>query len=255
MENGKHVLCEKPLAKTIREAEEMVTASERNNVLLKCGFNHRHHPGIFDAKRRVDQGAIGKVLFARGRYGICGRPEYEKEWRADPGQAAGGQLMEQGIHLIDLFRWFLGELDEVACMSSNHYYKKMKHDDDGMAIFRAKSGATASLHTTLAQWKNLFSFEVFGDEGYVIVEGLGGSYGEERLIFGKKDFERPFKEEIIYYRGQDKSWKEEWKEFLSAIEEKRRPLGDGLDGLEALRAGFAAYDSNAEKRFVKIFLK
>ncbi|HIH48011.1 Gfo/Idh/MocA family oxidoreductase [Candidatus Woesearchaeota archaeon] len=252
MDLGKHVLCEKPLATSVKEAERMVASAKKNGVVLKCGFNHRHHPAILDAKRLVEQGKFGKVLFCRSRYGICGRPEYEKEWRADPKLAAGGQFMEQGVHVIDLFRWFLGDLKEVACMTSNHYFKEMKLEDDGMALFRSASGATACLHTTLVQWKNLFSFEVFGEEGYAIVEGLGGGYGEERLICGKRDFKAPFRDDTTYYRGSDKSWKEEWMEFLSAISQKRRPLGDGVDGLEALRAAFAAYESQDKKRFVSI---
>ncbi|OGX06651.1 MAG: hypothetical protein A2Z88_11600 [Omnitrophica WOR_2 bacterium GWA2_47_8] len=252
MENGKHVLCEKPLASSVKEAEQMVASAKKNSVILKCGFNHRHHPAILDAKKMADQGKLGKILFIRSRYGICARPEYEDEWRADPKQAAGGQFMEQGVHAIDLFRWFLGDVDEVACMTSNHYFKKMELEDDGMAIFRSRSGATASLHTTLAQWKNLFSFEVFGEDGYAIVEGLGGGYGDEMLITGKRDFKAPFKDEITYYRGNDKSWKGEWMEFISSIKEKRKPLGDGTDGLEALRVGFAAYESQSKKRFVKI---
>ena len=96
MKAGKHVLCEKPLTRTIKEAQEMVQIAKANNVVLKCGFNHRHHPAIWAAKKLIDKNELGRPLFARCCYGICGRPEYEKEWRADPDRAAGGQFMEQG---------------------------------------------------------------------------------------------------------------------------------------------------------------
>jgi len=252
LEAGKHVLCEKPLARTLPEAERMVDAAERSGRILKCGFNHRHHAGIWAAKQWADTGELGRPLFARCRYGICGRPGFEKEWRADPAKAAGGHFIEQGIHAVDLFRWFMGELVEVAAMTGNHFFRDMAVDDGGMAVFRTESGATAALHTTLCQWQNLFSFEVFGAEGYAIVEGLGGSYGTERLSTGKRDFDAPFRDVVTHYRGGDVSWKREWEEFKVAIKEGRAPLGDAQDGLAALRAGLAAYASEEKRQFMTI---
>ena len=193
-------------------------------MTLKCGFNHRHHPAIWEAKRLLDEGSIGKPLFARCVYGICGRPGYEDEWRADPDRAAGGQFIEQGTHAIDLFRWFLGEVAEVACMTGTQYFKDQPLDDNGMAVFRMASGAMASLHTSLTQWKNTFSFEVFGEDGYLTVEGLGASYGTEKLIAGRRDFSAPFQDTITEYRGGDISWREEWKEFAPG--DRRAPRAD-----------------------------
>ena len=252
MRAGKHVLCEKPLTRTVAEAEEMVAVAKDTGRVLKCGFNHRHHPAIREAKKLVDKGAIGRALFARCRYGICGRPGYEKEWRADPKRAAGGQFIEQGTHAIDLFRWFMGDIVEAACMTGVQYFKGQKLDDNGMAIFRTAAGAMASLHTSLTQWKNLFQFEVFGEDGYVIVEGLGTSYGNERLITGKRDFDGPFRDDITEFRGGDISWKEEWKEFVGAVEGKREPMGNGHDGLAAMRVALAAYEAEKAGRVVTI---
>ena len=252
MRAGKDVLCEKPLTRTAAEAEEMVKVAKETGRVLKCGFNHRHHPAIWEAKKIVDKGGIGKALFARCRYGICGRPGYEKEWRADPKQAAGGQFIEQGTHAIDLFRWFMGDIVEAACMTGVQYFKEQKLDDNGMAIFRTASGAMASLHASLTQWKNLFHFEVFGEDGYVIVEGLGASYGNERLITGKRDFDGPFRDDVTEFRGGDISWKEEWKEFVGAVEGRREPMGNGRDGLAAMRVALAAYEAEKTGRIVTI---
>lgn len=252
MRAGKHVLCEKPLSRTLAEAEEMVRVARETGRVLKCGFNHRHHPAIWEAHRLVEQGAIGKPLFGRCRYGICGRPGYEKEWRADPAQAAGGQFIEQGTHAIDLFRWFLGEVAEIACFTGVQYFTKQPLEDNGMAILRFQNGGMASLHASLTQWKNLFSFEVFGEDGYVVVEGLGASYGTERLTVGKRDFSAPFSETITEYRGGDVSWKAEWDEFMAAIQERREPMGNGVDGLHAMRIALAAYESEQTGRFAKL---
>ncbi len=250
MRAGKHVLCEKPLTKTLAEAEEMVRVAIETGRTLKCGFNHRHHPAVWEAHTRFTRGEIGKPLFARCRYGICGRPGYENEWRADPAQVPGGQFIEQGTHAMDLFRWFMGDFVEVACMTSLQYFTKQTLDESGMAVFRMKSGGTASLHTTLTNWKNLFSFEVFGEDGYLQVEGLGASYGVETLTIGKRDFTAPFQNHVIEYRGGDISWREEWKEFVAAIREGREPIGNGADGLAAMRVALAAYESEKTGRFV-----
>ena len=250
MKSGKHVLCEKPLTKNLADSREMVSVANKTGLILKCGFNHRHHPAIMEGKRIIDSGKIGKPLFSRCIYGICGRPGYQKEWRADPRQAAGGQFIEQGSHAIDLFRWFLGELESVSCITSRLFFREQTLDEGGMAIFKARSGANASLHTTLTQWKNLFQFDVFCENGYITIEGLGSSYGIEKLIYGERDFEGPFKNKITEFRRGDISWKEEWKEFSNAITENRQPIGNGEDGLAAMRIAKAAYESEKLRKMI-----
>jgi len=243
MEHGKHVLCEKPLARTIEEAREMVSVAQRSKVKLKCGFNHRHHPSITKAKELFDKGVVGELDFLRCRYGICGRPGYEKEWRANPEIVSGGHLMEQGIHGIDLFRWFAGDFSHAVGFTTTRYWKITPLEDNAFALFKTTRGQIASLHSSLTQWKNLFSFEVSGHEGYIRVSGLGGSYGTERIAVGRRTFSEPFREDVTEFRGEDRSWHEEFKEFTTSITENREPIGNGSDGLEALKLVFAIYQS------------
>ena len=243
LKKGKHVLCEKPLARTAREAQAMITAAKAAGVTLKCGFNHRHHPGIQKVQEWLEAGLIGRPLFARCRYGIGGRPGFEKEWRADRQVVSGGQLMEQGIHGIDLGRWFLGEFAEVTAFVANSYWPTAPLEDNAFAMFQTPGGQVFSIHASLTQWKNLFSFELFGEDGYACVEGLGGSYGTERAILGRRDPGAPFAEEVVEFRGPDPSWREEWREFVQAVGKGSEPLGGGRDGLEALRLVFAAYEA------------
>lgn len=252
LSTGKHVLCEKPLCRSLAEAEAMLASARSSGLTLKCGFNHRHHPAIWEAKRRLDAGEIGRPIAARCRYGICGRPGYEAEWRADPERAAGGQYAEQGVHAIDLFRWFLGDLADVTCMTSIGYFVEQPLEDNGMALFRARSGALATLHSSLTQWKNLFTFEVIGEDGYFDIAGLGASYDTERLAIGHRDFDAPFQDHVIHYRGGDVSWQAEWREFKSAIAEQREPLGSARDGLEAVRATLASYHAEKTRTVVDI---
>lgn len=252
MESGKHVLCEKPLARTIQEAEAMVKAAKANNVVLKCGFNHRYHPAIQKAKKLLDEGVLGKTYLIRARYGICGRPGYEREWRANPEIAAGGQLMEQGIHVVDLSRWFLGEFREVVAFTANYFWKTEPLEDNAFVLLRGEDGKVAFIHSSLTQWKNLFSLEIFGSDGYAIVDGLGGGYGTERLIFGRREFLKPFASEVTEFRGEDRCWYEEWKDFIACIKENREPLGNGYDGLIAMRLVNAAYESSRKRCVVTL---
>ena len=245
MKRGMHVLCEKPLACTLEEAQRMLAVARESGAILKCGFNHRHHPGIQQARQWFDSGAIGEPMFIRCRYGIGGRPGYEKEWRADPQIVGGGQLMEQGIHAVDLSRWFLGDFAQVFAFTANHFWMTAPLEDNAFALYRTARGAVASIHSSLTQWRNLFSFELFGRDGYIAVEGLGGGYATERAALGKRDFTAPFAEEVVEFRGEDRSWREEWKEFVAAIKDGREPLGSGLDGLVALTLVYAAYQSAA----------
>jgi len=152
---------------------------------------------------------------------------------------------------MDLFRWFLGEVSDVSCMISTQYFHEQPMEDNGMATFRMHNGATASLHSSMTQWKNLFSFEIFGEDGYVLVDGLGASYGVESLSFGKRDFTAPFSTRTTEYRGGDKSWDVEWKDFAEAVREGRQPtIGGVADGIEALRLTLACYESDRARRFV-----
>ena len=247
MQTGKHVLCEKPLARTLDECQRMINVSKKTKKILKCGFNHRHHPAILEAKRQTDEGVIGKPLFVRCRYGITGEPGREKEWRSDPKQASGGHLMEQGIHAVDLSRWFLGEFENVVCFRETQYWPLGELEDNAFLLMRTREGRISSVHTSLLQWKNLFSFEIFGGEGFFEAEGLGGSYGLEKLHYCPKRYGKPFEVTTTEFRGDDKSWFLEWIEFADAIAEARAPLGNAEDGMEAMRLVFEAYRFSDEQ--------
>jgi predicted dehydrogenase len=271
-----HILCEKPLGRNVRESEEMVKAARENSVLLKTGFNHRFHPAIRKAHQLVKDSVTGEIYFARCIYGHGGRPGYEKEWRANKDLCGGGELLDQGVHIADLFRWFLGDFDEVFGYVPTFHWN-MEVEDNAFAIFKTEQGQVAQMHTSWTQWKNRFTFEIYGEKGYLIVDGLGGSYGVEKLIIGRRpainyEIASPTarndreekggkqnlylggvpEEEIIVFDGPDVSWEMEWKEFKAAIREKRAPLESGLDGLEANRMIAAVYRSAKENRPVKI---
>lgn len=251
----KHVLCEKPLARNAAEAQPVVAASLRNGTQLMTGFNHRFHPALLMAHQMLHGDEIGRPLWIRCRYGHGGRPGYEREWRASLEESGGGELLDQGVHALDLFRWFLGDFDEISATLSSSFWP-MPVEDNAFCTLRTAGGEVAQLHASWTQWKNLFSFEVCGERGYLLAEGLGGSYGPERLLIGlRAEHSGAPQQGVMDFEGEDSSWEREWREFLSAIREERTPVGDGQDGLAALRLVEAAYASARERRAISLSAK
>ena len=215
-EAGKHVLVEKPGARSPAELLPVAAAARERGVTVRVGFNHRFHPALRQARALVETGDLGPLMYLRGRYGHGGRPGYEREWRARPEVAGGGELLDQGVHLIDLARWFAGELALVAGHVGTFFWD-MPVEDNGFVLLRSPAGPVAWLHASWTEWKNLFSFEVFGRRGKLEVDGLGGSYGLERLIHHRMRPEMgPPETSGWEYPGQDRSWADEYAAFVEA---------------------------------------
>ena len=250
---GKHVLCEKPMATRPGDAEAMAGAAGERGLTLMVGYTLRHHPAVAKAHELLVSGAIGEAMYVRACYGHGGRPGYEKEWRFERDVSGGGELIDQGVHLIDLAGWFLGECNEVMGTVTTSFWDVAPLEDNVFITLRTPDEKVAFLHASCTQWKNCFAFEVFGKKGYLLVEGLGGSYGAERLVLGVRDAENPPpKEELFSFEGEDISWREEWNEFVGAIHSRREPLASGVDGVRVLRVVEAVYNSARTKEVIKL---
>jgi predicted dehydrogenase len=233
---GKHVVVEKPAARTGKELEPVVALARDKGVVVKVGFNHRFHPAAQKAKAILDEGSSGEIMFLRGRYGHGGRIGYDKEWRADPAKSGGGELIDQGVHLIDLARWFLGaELVDVQGRAETYFWQ-MPVDDNAFLTLGTARRQVAHLQVSCTEWKNMFSLEIYARHAKLHWEGLGGSYGPERLYHYAMKPEMGPPDAVIYeYAPADRSWALEWADFTRAVKDGRRPCGDVVDGLEALR--------------------
>lgn len=231
---GKHVLLEKPGARSAGELAPVLAAQAATGVCVKVGYNHRFHPALRDAKKIVESGEVGPLMFLRGRYGHGGRVGYEKEWRADPEISGGGELLDQGSHLIDLARWFLGDFTEVNGFLRTCFWA-MPVEDNAFLSLGTAAGQIAWLHATWTEWKNMFSFEIYGRDAKLDICGLGGSYGPERLIWYRMRPEMgPPDTTVRDYEGPDRSWEREFEDFLNAVDTGQEPCGSLRDARAVL---------------------
>jgi predicted dehydrogenase len=246
---GKHVLCEKPMGRNATEAAQIASAALRADRVLKVGFTLRFHPALRKAHQLCADGVLGPLHFVQATYGHGGRPGYEKEWRGDSELAGGGELLDQGVHLLDLSRWFLGDLNVVAAVTPRWHWDVGPLEDNAFVLLQAPGGQVASLHTSWTMWKNRFCFEVYGRDGYARVDGLGGSYGVESLTLGRKRSEGSVPDETVTKFDQpDQSWEADWSDLISSIETGHHPEVDGDAGLAVMRLVAETYETAAKTR-------
>jgi 1,5-anhydro-D-fructose reductase (1,5-anhydro-D-mannitol-forming) len=223
---GKHVFCEKPPAFTAADITEIKEAEVRSGKTLMYGFNHRHHDSVLHMKRLIDSGEYGKVLWLRGRYGKSVTKDYFNQWRAKKELAGGGILMDQGIHMLDLFLFLSGDFDVVKAEVSNLYWHMDVEDNAFVILKESATGKVASLHSTMSQWRHLFSLEIFLEKGYMVLNGLitsTMSYGEETLSVAKNRSTAPaatWQDEVITKYVNNNSWRYEIDHFFKCVEEK-----------------------------------
>jgi predicted dehydrogenase len=240
---GKHVLVEKPGALCAAQLRAVESAARPGGVRVRLGYNHRFHPALQKARELIDAGAVGPLMFLRGRYGHGGRKGYDREWRADPRLSGGGELIDQGVHLIDLAGWFLGGFATIAGHAATFYWD-MPVDDNAFLSLRTATGQTAWLHVSCTEWKNLFSLELYGRDGKIAIDGLGGSYGQERCTYYKMLPQMGPPETAVWdFPAGDSSWNLELAAFAEDIRTGRDPnpgLPEGIRTLEIVESIYRA---------------
>jgi predicted dehydrogenase len=231
LDTGAHVLVEKPAGLGLAQVERLIAAELRNDRRVKVGFNHRFHPGIARAAAEVHSGAHGELMHLRGRYGHGGRAGYDREWRAEPSRSGGGELIDQGMHLLDLSHWIAGPLPLHSSLLRTHFWDTPVEDNAALILGEAQSRTDpwAMLHVTWTEWKNLFSLEIYCRTAKLQVDGLVRSYGPQRLcIYRMRPELGPPELEELAYPAEDGSWGAEWEHFAEALSARdgRPLLGD-----------------------------
>ena len=252
LSRGKHVFCEKPPSMTAKEMTKVIEIEKKMGKVLKYGFNHRFHYSVMEAKKVINDGGMGKMLWMRGVYGKAGSIDFHDNWRNYKNYSGGGILLDQGIHMIDLFRYFSN--DEFTCLSSHltSSFWNVECEDNAFLTLKSKNDIVATLHSSATQWKHKFLLEMAFENGYINLDGILSStrsYAPETMIIGKREFEdvtfamgKP-KESITYYE-YDNSWELELKEFIDAVNgEAVINNGTSNDALEIMKLIDFIYNS------------
>ncbi len=243
---GSHVLVEKPAGVCTAQIERLIECQHAAGRLVKVGFNHRFHPGIARAAEEVHSGRHGELMQLRARYGHGGRPGYDREWRVERARSGGGELVDQGMHLLDLSNWLAGPLPLHSALLRTQFWDAAVEDNAALLLGDAdtRTGPWAMLHVSWTEWKNLFSLEIYCLTAKLQVDGLSGSYGPQRLrIYSMgADLGPPALEEM-HYPPEDGSWQAEWEHFAEAIvaADGRPLLGDLRCARDAWQQVQAAY--------------
>jgi predicted dehydrogenase len=247
LESGAHVLVEKPAAVSSAQVERLIECRRASGRLVKVGFNHRFHPGIARAAEEVHSGRHGELMYVRGRYGHGGRLGYDREWRAQPARSGGGELIDQGMHLLDLTHWLAGPLELQSALLRTHFWDTPVEDNAALILgdARSRTAPWALLHVSWTEWKNLFSLEIYCRTAKIQVDGLVRSYGPQQLRIYEMSAELgPPALEHIEYPDEDGSWEREWASFAAAIEAGDEGLicgglGDALYAWRQIEAAYA----------------
>jgi predicted dehydrogenase len=243
---GKHVLVEKPGGMSVADLERLEALAREHRVAVKVGFNHRFHPALLQTRHLVDEGRLGPLMFMRARYGHGGRLGYESEWRAQPEVSGGGELLDQGVHVLDLVHWFFGPLPLRSALVTTSFWDMPV--DDNAVLTLAEGGARprwATFHVSCSEWKNTFALELYGRSGKVLVQGLGGSYGKETLTYYRMLPQMgPPEVEISEFEGPDRSWGLDLQNLIDHLEAGVPLLGDLGSARYAMEVVREAYRSN-----------
>jgi len=256
---GKHVLCEKPIALSASEARELLAARDRTGVQIAEAFMVRTHPQWVAARELVASGRIGDLRLVSGHFSYYHRDPADIRSRAEFG---GGAMMDIGIHMTDLARYFLGEITSVYGSMSESVWHVDGSEDNAIAIFKNPDGIVASYQTTWDEWKGYKSYvEIYGDNGMVRAAYAAMS---NLLIAnttkGKKFKVRKLYPEIIL-REKFRSWQttallsfqEELNGFLKMIGgDYDVALADGHAGLRSVEVSEAVRQSSKTGQAVEL---
>jgi predicted dehydrogenase len=248
---GAHVLVEKPAGRTVEEADRIADAAAAAGRRVKVGFNHRFHPGIMRAISEARAGEHGEVMYMRARYGHGGRLGYEREWRAVPEVSGGGELLDQGMHLLDLSHWLMGPLPLHSSLLRTSYWDMPVEDNAVMTLAEpGRGGPFTTFQVSWSEWRNEFALDVYTRTTKLAVSGLAGSYGPQTLrIWRMRPEMGPPDLEEVAYPAEDGSWAAEWRHFRATLDDVGAPL---LGDLESARYGLACAEEAYRRASAKV---
>jgi predicted dehydrogenase len=247
MKLGKHVFCEKPLAIKPKEAELMVKTALKEEVFLKAGSNVRFFQNIEKAKELIDNGVLGNLLFARGWIGHQGWNLKPGSWFMDPKLIGGGTMLDNGCHIIDIIRWFMGEIKECFGYRTTLLHKLPNAlEDNAVGILIGMNGEPALIQASWTEWNGYLYLEFYGENGALYIDNRGD---EAKTILKTKNGIQVFD----YSKEPKISFQREIDEFISSIIAKRHPLPSGYDGMRVVQIIDGLYQSARQGRKISVY--
>lgn len=238
---GKHVLCEKPLAITTSEAQQMIDVCDENGVILQTAFPVRFHPSVQRAKQMIDHGDLGRILAVKG----TNRGTNPGGWFVDPAKSGGGSVMDHTVHVVDLMRWFMqAEVEEVYA-EADHLFADVDIDDAGIVTMTFDNGVFATLDCS---WSRNPDYPTWGDVTMKIV-GSAGTLSVD--VFGQS---------MVAYANKGVHW-DPWgddmdaemvKDFIKRVQMNQAPFVTGKDGLKTVEVALGAYESSQQQQPISI---
>ncbi len=241
LNSGKHVFCEKPLARNFKEAEEIFEVSKKSKTILQIGSNHRFFESVLFAKKLIDKGTIGDVLSFTGRIGHNGE-RLKDSWFWNKDISGGGTLLDNGCHLLDLSRFFVGNFISGNGIISNTYWKNISVEDTASGVFKTKEGKTASIFCSWRLLSGYFFFELNGSEGYINVDGRFDTHGGDKIFWSTKKDNKFYSEDFSHIKPN--SYQLEIDNFINNIKNNKPCSPNAKDALEVMRMIKFIYENN-----------
>lgn len=251
LNKGLHVFCEKPPGKDLQDIHNVIQVEKKHPELkLMYGFNHRYHDSIKKAFEIVKTKELGRIINLRGVYGKSKIISFESDWRTKRAIAGGGILLDQGIHMVDLIRMFVGDFEQIHSFVDNSFWN---HDveDNAYALMKTKSGVVAFLHSTATQWRHRFNLEISLEKGSIILSGIlsgSKSYGAETITVAYANHEAngsgdPL--EVTTRYNEDNSWRDEVNYFADCIvKNKKIEQGSSDEAFKTMELVYRIYCSD-----------
>jgi len=248
VEQHKHVIIEKPLARSSAEAAPLASAARKAGVFVKTGANHRFFPSVQRARQLLLEGAIGEVLHFNGRIGHDGE-RLAGSWSWDAAMSGGGSMLDNGCHLLDIARWIMGPFVAVTGMRSNVYWRDCGVEDTAAAVYATAAGKMAVISASWRQLSGYLHFEVNGSDGYLTVDGRFDTHGGDRLYWQSRKAGSDIFALDFGHRPQ-RSYVDELDAFIDAVAAGVTPEPTVEDGIEVLRMVEALYRADGTRERV-----
>ena len=250
---GKHVLCEKPLGTTVESCARMVTAAAEAGRVLAVGFNHRYYPSFRFVRRMIDDGRLGPIDYVRVNAGHPGLGEFRADWMYESEKSGGGAMMDIGIHLTDLVRYFVGDIARVYGRTTDRVWRVAGSEDNAMALLETTGGIPVLYQASWTEWKGYrMCVDVYGEQGTV-----RGYYAPMFNVLATRSADGSRARSFELYpwlnvREKLRGWERtagdafgaELHEFLERIAGRPSSMADGVAGLRAVEIAHAVYESS-----------